>query len=270
MLASQVRGEGRPLVILHGLFGSGDNWKQVAGMLAESAEVHLPDLPDHGDSPAVDELSFPVMADAVADYIRSEGLGSPAVLGHSMGGKVAMVLALTRPDIVSSVIPVDILPREYPPGHLEILEGLSRVEEAAPENRREADEILAEFVPEKPVRAFLLKGLIRTESGMGFRMNVTGIRRAYDRIRSWPSVGGRFEGPALFVYGDESDYVAPHIEAEGGSDGLGNSGVLEFFPNARFLPVRGAGHWLHAERPKEVAGLIQAFLQDNSKDQESH
>lgn len=250
-LATREMGSGDPVVILHGLFGSSDNWQGIAKSLADRYRVLIMDLPDHGSSPHTSGFSFAEYADSVAETLDGLGIAAARVLGHSMGGKVAMQLALTAPERVAALIVADIAPKRYPDYHRAIIDGMKRVSEVGAATRPEADEALAEYVNEKPVRSFLLKNFVRWEDGSyGWRINLSILDRDYDAVAGWPGTAGRFEGPALFLSGGRSDYVSANDE----------SVIREQFPNALFEVLPDAGHWLHAEQPQNFVEQVTRFL----------
>ncbi|MFP4066753.1 MAG: alpha/beta fold hydrolase [Spirochaetaceae bacterium] len=254
-LGNQELGSGVPLVVLHGLFGSGDNWRSSARVFSRKARVVLVDMPNHGMSPHTDDMRYPSMAESVRGLIEELGLGGSFVLGHSMGGKAAMALALRHPEIVRGLVVVDIAPRDYPPGHLEIIAGMQEVATVSPSSRAEADRILARRVPNSAIRAFLLKSLVRGGDG-GYRwaLNIDAIASCYEHLTSWPSLQGHYEGPALFIAGGRSSYVGPEDTPE----------IERLFPRARLESIDNAGHWLHVEQQQVFTELVLDFLAEHS------
>lgn len=249
-LNAGVKGEGRPLLLLHGLFGAGDTLGGIRRRLAPEYEVHSLDLRNHGDSPHTDSMSYPEMAADVLAYMDRAGLGEVCLLGHSMGGKAAMELALMAPERVERLIVADIAPVAYEPHHDEIQEALEAFDPAAVKSRREADAFLAEHIGEKGVRQFLLTNLVPSDGGFRWRMNVPGILACYQQIMAGPATDGVFEGPTLFIRGGDSDYIqSSHQDA-----------VLGYFPNAELKMIPDVGHWLHAEKPELFARICQRFL----------
>src|SRR5690606_19850870 len=241
--------DGPALVILHGLFGSSDNWLPQAKMFAEDFHVYLVDLRNHGQSPHSDEFNYDVMADDVAELIDAEGISSPILLGHSMGGKTAMTLALRNPQLPSALVVIDIAPRRYPDQHDRIVEGLLALRLADLKSRQDADEALSPYVPEPPVRQFLLKNLKREPSGgFGWKMNLDTISRNISEVSKGVGNGSVFPGPTLFVRGGRSNYVA--------DDDLED--IRKLFPAAR-LETLDTGHWVQAEKPRELVDLVKAF-----------
>ena len=244
--------EGHPLIILHGLFGSSDNWHSLARRFAEHFRVFTVDLRNHGNSPHTDVMTYPVMAEDVREFMEQQRLSEAHVLGHSMGGKVAMLLALRYPERVSKLVVEDIAPRAYPPVHREVLEGLQRVPLASLHDRRAAEAYLARTISEPMVRQFLLKYLVRDPRTGQFKwkFNLEAIVKNYDKIAGWPDVEGTYEGPTLFVRGERSPYIKetdwPLIQ--------------RYFPYARLVTIPGAGHWVHVDAPEPFLEVVTNFL----------
>lgn len=251
ILATREIGSGSPLIILHGLFGSGDNWQAVAKLLSDSYRAILVDLPNHGASAHSDRFSYAEAAEWLSETITELDLGGVPLLGHSMGGKVAMQLALTRPGQVAALVVADIAPKRYPPFHRAIIDGMKRVSEAGAASRREADELLSEYVAEKPIRSFLLKNFVRGEDGAyRWRINLPVLDRDYDEVADWPGTPGRYDGPALFISGSKS----PYVQAED------RELITQHFPAAVTEELSDAGHWMHAEQPQAFADRVREFL----------
>jgi esterase len=245
------RGQGPPLVILHGLFGSLDNWQTVAGRLAAHFRVLSLDQRNHGRSFHSAEMDYRLMALDLARFLDGQGLGRASVLGHSMGGKTAMEFALSYPERVDRLIVVDVAPRAYPPRHREILEALLSLDMGAFGNFRELEAALAPAVPDQATRRFLLKGAERkAQGGFQWRMNVRGIAENYDRLCQ-PVAGNRQCGrPALFIRGSRSDSLLPEDFEP----------IRRLFSQARFQSVAEAGHWVHADAPEAFVGMALEFL----------
>ena len=245
-------GAGPPLVILHGLFGSLDNWQTLARRWADDYTVILVDLRNHGRSPHADEMSYPAMAEDVATFLEDRNVHACALLGHSMGGKVAMQTALTYPGLVTRLIVIDMAPRQYARGHDEVFDALRALDPAELTDRREADDLVAPYLPDPGVRMFLLKNLARRE-GQGFRwrMNLPVLYRDYDTlVGPVTRPGDPYPEPALFVRGGRSRYVR--------DEDLGPT--RELFPRATLETIADVGHWLHAEAPDKLYGLVDNFL----------
>ena len=249
-LAASVKGEGPPLILLHGLFGAGDTLGGIRRRMVPEYQVHSVDLRNHGDSPHTDSMSYPEMAADVLAYMDRQGLATANLLGHSMGGKVAMEMALMAPQRVERLIVADIAPVAYAPHHDNIEKALRALDPTQMRSRREADSVLAEFIEERGVRQFLLTNLVPADGSFRWRMNVPGILACYDQIMAGLHTQGVYEGPTLFIRGGESDYIrAEHRDAVNG-----------YFPHADLKVIPDVGHWLHAEKPELFSRVCQRFL----------
>jgi esterase len=251
MLNTIVHGEARgvPLVIAHGLFGSARNWGVVARRLAEGRQVIAVDLRNHGDSPWSPEHGYEAMAADLEEVIASQG-GRADVLGHSMGGKAAMVLALTKPARVGRLIVADIAPVAYGHSQMEIVRAMQAVDLSVVTRRSEADPLLAASLEDPALRAFLLQSLSVEGGRAAWKLNLDVLADQMPVIMGFPEVAGRFEGQALFVTGETSDYVRGEHWPR----------VVELFPAAQRVVIPGAGHWVHAEAPREFGGAVAGFL----------
>jgi esterase len=236
-----------PLLIAHGLFGSARNWGVLAKRLSDSRRVLTVDMRNHGDSLRDGSHSYADLAADLAEVIGAHG-GVADVVGHSMGGKAAMALALGHPETVRRLVVADIAPVAY--GHTQqpLIDAMRAVDLSVVERRGDADAQLAPLVPEAGVRAFLLQSL--DVGARRWRLNLDALSANMAAILGWPELDGRYDGPALFLSGAASDYVLPaHRPA-----------IKAMFPNAKFAKIPGAGHWLHAEKPKEFEAALRAFL----------
>ncbi len=251
LLNFKEQGQGQPVVLIHGLFGSLDNLGMLARPLSEQYRVISVDLRNHGASFHSDEMSYPTQAADLLALFDQLGLEQVALVGHSMGGKVAMQVAKQAPTRVARLVVADIAPVAYPHArHQNVFAGLNATLEQAPQSRGEAEAILAEHVEIAGVRQFLLKSFAKGESGWGWRFNVPALERNYANIMGWPDPQSRFEGPALFIKGGDSDYMLPaHTET-----------VMAQFPAAKARVIAGTGHWLHAEKPVLFNKLVVDFL----------
>lgn len=236
-----------PILIAHGLFGSARNWGVIARRLSEDRRVLTVDMRNHGDSPWADSHAYPDLAEDLAEVIAAHG-GQADVLGHSMGGKAAMALALTHPTLVRRLIVADIAPVAYGHTQMHLIDAMRAVDLSVIETRRDADQQLAKFVTTDGVRAFLLQSL--DVKGRCWRLNLDALERFMPAILGWPMLGGTFPGPTLFLSGALSDYVQPEHRPT----------IKSLFPNARFAKIPGAGHWLHADRPREFEATIAAYF----------
>ena len=232
-----------PLLIAHGLFGSARNWGVIAKRLSATRPVLTVDMRNHGDSPWYDSNSYPDMAADLAEVI---GDGPVDLLGHSMGGKAAMVLALTHPELIRQMIVADIAPVTYTHTQSGLIKAMRGVDPAAVASRAEAKAALG--VEDSGVADFLLQSLDMKEKR--WRLNLDVLEAEMDRIIGFPEVSGQFEGPTLFLSGSNSSYVQPEARPK----------IKSLFPNAKFAKIPGAGHWLHAEKPREFEATVAAFL----------
>lgn len=251
-LAHERLGHGPALVFLHGLFGSGRNWRSFARQLADRFTCLLVDLRGHGASPHAPPYDYATFAADVVHLLEREGIARAHLLGHSMGGKTAMTLALTRPQLVERLVVVDIAPVPYAHDHRGLIRALLSLDLSAVRSRRDADVALAPAVPDPQLRAFLLQNLAIDDRGARWRIDLPGLERAMPALVDFPRelYGRRFEGPTLFVRGGRSDYVRDeHLPV-----------IRRLFPAARVETVPAAGHWPHAERPRELLELVRAFL----------
>lgn len=254
-LKTTTLGERGPrIAFLHGLFGQGKNWTQAAKALATDHRATLIDLPNHGQSPWTDEFSYAAMADDVERALRAIGGDDRwTVLGHSMGGKVAMLMALGRPELVDRLIVVDMSPVSY--GGLtsfdEYIEGMQAMNLAAIRSRSDADHAAQQWVSNPGVRAFLLQNLRRTDHGWHWQMNLDLLGRSLTDLGDWPGWhGDSYDGPVLWVAGEKSDYV----KAEYGDE------MRRLFPRVRAVTIKGAGHWPHSEKPDVFLSTIRPFI----------
>ena len=240
---------GPPILIAHGLFGSARNWGAIARRLAEDRCVVTPDMRNHGDSPWHPTHGYPDLAADLAEVIGA--VGAPAdVVGHSMGGKAAMMLALTAPHLVRRLIVADIAPVVYAHSQSHLIDAMDRLDLSGVVTRGEADRRLAAAVPDDSTRAFLLQSLDLKADPPRWRLNLAVLRAEMDRITGWPGSAGRFQGPVLFLSGALSRYMQPEFREP----------IKALFPNAKFAKIPGANHWLHAERPREFEASVRAFL----------
>lgn len=246
-------GAGQPLIILHGLFGSSDNWYSLAKVFAESFEVYLVDQRNHGQSPQSDEFNYAAMAEDLLEFIQDHQIEKPVILGHSMGGKTAMNFAVKYPDNLSKLIVVDIAPKAYPVHHDHILQGLQAIELSTLTSRTDADTILSKHVPEPDVRQFLLKNLYRTpENKFAWRVNLKAVDNHIEEIGAGMQYEGIYTGTTLFIKGARSNYFATGDEEQ----------IRTLFPNVKIVTL-DTGHWVQAEKPKEFAETVLAFLNQN-------
>ena len=243
-------GEGKPLLILHGFLGSLDNWQSVAKELAASYQVFILDIRNHGKSFHDPKHDYASMVVDVRYFIDQLGLSEVSLIGHSMGGKIAMSFALKYPLLVSNLIVVDIAPKIYQPGHEAILHALSKVNPKELKSRQEALEIISTYIYDPSVVQFLLKNLDRLGDGsFGWKMNLPVLIDQYKEMLDFPSKGS-FNGPTLFLKGAKSDYILPSDEPI----------IHQYFPKAKIVSIRNAGHWVHAENPVDFISETSIFL----------
>lgn len=237
-----------PLLIVHGLYGSGRNWGVIAKRLADSRRTVTVDMRNHGDSPHYDSHGYPDLAADLAEVIQH--LGTPVdICGHSMGGKAVMLLALTRPELLRRVVVADIAPVTY--GHTQqmFIDAMRGVDLPRVERRSDAEAQLAEAGVERALQSFFTQSL--DLPGKRWRLNLDTLEREMPKIIGWPEdVSGRFDGPTLFLSGGASDYLRPEHRDP----------IKALFPAARFAKIPGAGHWLHAEKPREFEAALRVFL----------
>jgi len=243
MLYSRIEGEGKPLLILHGFLGMSDNWKTFAGQIAaEGFQLHILDLRNHGRSFHSDIFTYEAMVQDVFEYCEEHGLDKVSILGHSMGGKVAMFFATTYPEKVEKLIVADIGPKYYRPHHQDILAGLNAVDLSQKPDRSQVEEILKEYVSDFGTRQFLMKSLYWTEPGqLAFRFNLPVFNEQIDNIGKALPDNALFEKPTLFLRGGNSNYIKDEDFET----------IRRHFPNSEIKTIPNAGHWLHAENPKD-------------------
>lgn len=251
-LHSQILGSGKPFVILHGFLGMSDNWKTLGGRWAnEGYEVHLLDQRNHGRSFHSDEFSYEIMAEDLKNYCEEHGLKEIILLGHSMGGKVAMQFAVTYPEMVSKLIVADIGPKAYPSHHQDILKALSSLNFSQIKSRGEAEDVLSEYIKDKGTRLFLLKNLYRkNKNELALRINLPVLSEKIEEVGVALAKDAVFKGDTLFLGGEKSGYIEPMDEIL----------IKKHFPRARIVTISKAGHWLHAENPDEFYEASIKFL----------
>lgn len=239
-----------PLLIAHGLYGSARNWNVIAKRLSANRDVLAVDMRNHGESPWFPTHGYPDLAGDLAEVIRAHG-GRADVVGHSMGGKAAMTLALAQPGLLRRLVVADIAPVAYKHDQTQYIAAMRAMDLTHLTTRAEADRRLAETVPEAPLRAFFLQSLdMKADGGPRWRLNFDVLAAEMTKIVGWHDPAGQFDGPTLFLTGSESPYVRPE-----------NRPVIRaLFPNAHFAKLAGAGHWLHADRPREFEETLRVFL----------
>ncbi|MEC3905765.1 alpha/beta fold hydrolase [Tamlana sp. 2201CG12-4] len=252
ILHSNIIGEGQAFVILHGFLGMSDNWKTLGGQFAEQGfQVHLVDQRNHGRSFHDDEFNYEVLAEDLKAYCDENQLSDIVLLGHSMGGKTAMLFATLYPELVSKLIVADISPRFYPVHHEAILNGLSALDFGVIKTRGEADKELSGYVSDFGTRQFLLKNLYWVEKGkLGLRLNINVLQNEVEEIGEPLPGYSTFGKDTLFLRGDRSEYIGIDDEVI----------ISNHFPKSKIVTVTNAGHWLHAENPKLFFEAVMQFV----------
>ncbi|PKP71421.1 MAG: alpha/beta hydrolase [Alphaproteobacteria bacterium HGW-Alphaproteobacteria-4] len=238
-----------PLLIVHGLFGSARNWSVIARRLSEDRQVIAVDMRNHGDSKWDLAHGYEELAADLSAVIAGHG-GQADVLGHSMGGKAAMQLALSAPARVRRLVVADIAPVAYGHTQRHLIKAMQALDLEGLGLRSEADRRLALAVPDTGVRAFLLQSLDLKAAPARWKLNLAALDAEMERIIGWPGTAGQFAGPTLFVKGALSDYIRPEHRAA----------IMAQFPAAEFAEIAGAGHWLHADAPREFEAVVREFL----------
>ena len=251
-LHSIILGEGKPLIILHGFLGMSDNWKTLGKKFAEDGfQVHLIDQRNHGKSPHSDEFSYSSMAQDIVEYCKQHDLKDIFLMGHSMGGKTAMLTACENEKLVKKLIIVDIAPKYYAPHHQQILKGLTALDNAQLSSRGDAEDFLGDYIKEPGVKLFLLKNLYwKTKEKLSLRMNLDVLKEKINNLGEALYSGATYNGPVLFIDGEKSDYIT---EAD-------HKLIKEHFPEAEGATISKAGHWVHAENMKDFYVRVSEFL----------
>lgn len=249
----QHSGQGEPLVIMHGLFGTSANWGAQIKTLSEEYSVYALDMRNHGQSPWADEMNYSAMAKDILEFLNDHDIDRAILLGHSMGGKAAMQLALDHPERVKKLVVVDISPVTYTPRHEHVFKGLYNVDLETIKSRADADKALAEYVEDMGVRQFLLKNLYKNEGKFAWRMNLETLSKDYKNFASAPVSDNQFIGPTLFIKGERSSYMQDEHRAD----------IVNFFPKSKAHIIKDAGHLPHAEVPEVFTRVLMRFLKKN-------
>lgn len=240
-----------PVLLLHGLFGVSSNWMGVVKLLQADYRLILPDLRNHGRSPHHAKMDYPAMAGDLLALLDRLQLHSATLLGHSMGGKAAMWLALQQPERVERLVVADIAPVSYPSRFEQIFQGLEALPLAELTGRESADRHLARWISSRPLRQYLLQNLVKRPQGWQWRFNLPALSRSIESLARFPLAEGlSFAGEALFLHGERSDYVRPEHREE----------IDRLFPHARQRMLPKAGHWLYAEQPEAFSRVVKGFL----------
>jgi len=246
-------GSGKPVIILHGLFGMSDNWVSIGKQLSEHFEVYIPDMRNHGQSPHDDVFSFSAMADDVLELIDDNHLGNVTLIGHSMGGKVAMLLALNHGDKVDRLMVIDISPGKYPVRHSQqqVVEAMQRVSLTGITSRKGIEDQLIYSISDFRTRQLIMKNLFRTGNNtFAWRLNLEAIHHNMDRLFDSVESDSTFGKPVLFIRGGQSDYINNDDREK----------ILKLFPDATLETIPHAGHWVHADAPVELLRIMNDFM----------
>jgi len=245
-------GSGQPLIVLHGLFGQCDNWNSLAKQFGESGfEVYAVDLRNHGLSPHSDVWNYKSMSADVAELIADNNLQNVILLGHSMGGKTAMYFALEHPNVLDKLIVVDIAPKYYPLHHQSVIEALTAVDFSIVKTRKEAEIILSNYINDFGTKQFLLKNIYwREDEKLAWRFNLEVIVKNIEAVGEATPIDKSIDVPTLFIRGEKSNYILDEDVRL----------IQELFPRNILETIEGAGHWVHAEKPKEFFEMVMGFL----------
>ena len=251
ILHSKILGEGKPLIILHGLFGMLDNWQALAKEFACFFETHIVDLRNHGRSFHANQHNYEVMTEDLLSYLNAYNLDEVSLIGHSMGGKAAMNFACIYPDRVEKLVVVDISPKYYPPHHQEILSGLKAVDRSNLTSRKDADQILSQYFSESAMRQFLLKNLYwRSSTELTFKFNLEVLSDQIENVGQALYTNALFDRPTLFIAGQSSNYIKEtDVEL-----------IESHFPDFEIVEILKSGHWVHAENPDQFFDKVSRFL----------
>ncbi|MBR9832039.1 alpha/beta fold hydrolase [bacterium] len=243
---------GEHLIILHGLFGSLDNWLTLGKYLSQDYQVWLVDQRNHGQSPHSEAFDYLVLAKDLNEFIETHQIKNPFVLGHSMGGKTVMHFATQYPKLVQKLIVVDIAPVSYPVHHEAILKAMNQVDFSKINRRGDVDEILAEGIEEASVRQFLLKNIYwKTKTELAWRFNLPVLTKTIEEISAGVRIEGAYDGETLFIAGGTSNYITEQYHSK----------IFEYFPKATIKTIAHAGHWVHAEAPEEFITIVKDFME---------
>ena len=246
----KIKGEGEPVILLHGLFGSLDNLGSLSRALSEDYEVISVDMRNHGRSPHAASMKYDELAADVIELMDALEIKKAYLFGHSMGGKTAMQVALNYPERVKKLCIADIAPVAYSHHHKDILEGMNHVAEHSPDNRKDVIELLRPFESEEAILTFIATNWRKDKAGKwGWRLNLDAITHDHMSIMA-AITGNPYQGPVMFVRGGDSHYLLPEY----------SDYILELFPNAKVRTIEGTGHWLHAEKPDMFARIVKRFL----------
>jgi pimeloyl-ACP methyl ester carboxylesterase len=250
-LHSTILGSGPPLIILHGYFGMSDNWKSLGNEFAENFEVHLVDQRNHGRSFHSDDFDYELLVEDLYNYMHHHKLGKFNLLGHSMGGKVAMLFAVTYPEYVNKLIVADISPKFYKPHHQQILAAINAVNFSIYDSRKKVEEVLKMYISEEEVLQFLLKNVFwKSKDELAFRFNLESLTENNGEVGDALPLFTHFDGGTLFLKGEKSNYITTEDV----------SLITSHFSNSKIITVKNAGHWPHADNPTQFYDEVVSFL----------
>ncbi|MEN8185897.1 MAG: alpha/beta fold hydrolase [Bacteroidota bacterium] len=253
LLHSIILGEGQPLLILHGFFGMGDNWKSLANQFSGNYQVHIIDQRNHGRSFHSDDFSYELMIADLFFYISHHDLDNVNILGHSMGGKTAMQFAVEFPEMVNKIVVADIAPKFYPPHHQQIFEALNNINLNDVGSRQEIDDILKNYINDPGIRQFLLKNVYRkNKTDFAYRFNLDSLIENVEEVGVGLPNFTEFDGETLFLKGENSNYITKEDETL----------IKTHFPNSEIVEISNAGHWLHSENQIDFYNEIMKFLEN--------
>ncbi len=252
---SELGAGGETIIVLHGLFGSSRNWLAIARKLSVNNRVLTLDLPNHGASSWTDSVSYESLSRSILDFMVEYGLETATVLGHSMGGKVAMTMALTQPELIKRLIVADIAPVEYKHDNLSVITALEGVDLKSIKTRNDADKHLMKKIPEPMVRSFLLQNLVYSEDQYKWRINIPVIKKSLPSLHGFPFFSENifFNGPTMFLAGARSDFIEPNH----------HKNITHLFPKSSIVNIAGAGHWLHADNPEAFVDAVFQFIRSS-------
>ena len=251
-LSFESFGSGKPVVILHGLFGAARNWRSFAKILAEHYQVFTVDLRNHGDSDHTDSMYYMEMAEDIRQFLHDRHLDQVSLIGHSMGGKTAMTFALENEEFVDKLVILDIAPVQYENDFEPLADAMLALDLSDISSRNQANDLLKTSIKDGSLRLFLLQNLIRVEESFHWKINLPVIKAALPDISAFPTftLNSLYAGPTLFLGGDQSDYIRSAYHED----------IRSFFPEAEIVTIENANHWLHADQPQRVFEEISRFL----------
>jgi pimeloyl-ACP methyl ester carboxylesterase len=250
-LQSYIDGQGRPLVLLHGFLGSSDNWRAMRKRFVVKYKVFSVDQRNHGNSPHSSMMNYIVMTEDLREFLSEQGLSNVCLLGHSMGGKVAMQFATESPEWIDKLVIVDISPKAYPPSHQLLLDAMQNLELRRLKTYGEVEAALAQSISDASLRKFVVTNLARNSNGdLYWRIGLDSLAANYDQLIKPPAISNSFDKPTCFVRGAQSNFIADQDLAS----------IREYFPRAEFHTIPNAGHWVHIDAPEEFHRVVDEYL----------